>query len=98
MAGRVDNLYFFLLAISTFFSLLIAGWSMDRKARAVQMPLMSGPGRKAVFSLLPPILAAAAQSLPDLGILANSSRLLRQKLPTEEMVPPIMKPKRNIHQ
>jgi hypothetical protein len=40
-------------------SLLIAGWSMDRKARAVQMPLMSGPGRKAVFSLLPPILAGA---------------------------------------
>src|SRR5258705_4313927 len=38
-------------------SLLIAGWSMDRKARAVQMPLMSGPGRRAVFSLLPPILA-----------------------------------------
>src|SRR5215208_7239812 len=32
-------------------SLLIAGWSMDRKARAVQMPLVSSPGRKAVFSL-----------------------------------------------
>ena len=29
--------------------------------------------------ILPPILAAAAQSLPDIGILANSSRLLRQK-------------------
>jgi hypothetical protein len=27
MAGRVDNLYFFLLAISIFFSLLIAGSS-----------------------------------------------------------------------
>ena len=40
-------------------SLLIAGWSMDRKARAVQMPMMSGPGRKAVFSLLPPVLAGA---------------------------------------
>ena len=40
-------------------SLLVAGWSMDRKARAVQMPMMSGPGRKAVFSLLPPILAGA---------------------------------------
>jgi hypothetical protein len=40
-------------------SLLIAGWSMDRKARAVQIPMMSGPGRKAVFSLLPPILAGA---------------------------------------
>jgi hypothetical protein len=38
-------------------SLLIAGWSMDRKARAVKMPLVSGPGRKAVFSLSPPIVA-----------------------------------------
>lgn len=32
----------------------------------------------AAFGFLPPILAAAAQSLPDLGILANSSRLIRQ--------------------
>jgi hypothetical protein len=32
----------------------------------------------AALVFLPPILAAAAQSLPDLGILANSSRLLRQ--------------------
>jgi hypothetical protein len=38
-------------------SVLIAGWSMDRKARAVQMPLVSGPGRKAVFSLSPPLIA-----------------------------------------
>ena len=38
-------------------SALIAGWSMDRKARAVQMPLFAGPGRKAVFSLFPPIIA-----------------------------------------
>lgn len=33
----------------------------------------------AALGFLPPIFAAAAQSLPDLGILANSSRLLRQK-------------------
>lgn len=33
----------------------------------------------AALGLLPPVLAAAAQSLPDLGILANSSRLLRQR-------------------
>lgn len=33
----------------------------------------------AALGFLPPILAAAAQSLPDLGILANSARLLRQK-------------------
>jgi Cd2+/Zn2+-exporting ATPase/Cu+-exporting ATPase len=34
----------------------------------------------AAFGILPPILAAAAQSLPDLGILANSSRLIRQRI------------------
>lgn len=33
----------------------------------------------AAMGFLPPIFAAAAQSLPDLGILANSSRLLRQE-------------------
>ncbi|HUF37582.1 MAG TPA: cation-translocating P-type ATPase [Anaerolineales bacterium] len=33
----------------------------------------------AAFGILPPVLAAAAQSIPDLGILANSARLLRQK-------------------
>jgi len=44
-------------------SLLIAGWSMDRKARAAQMPLMSGPGRKAIFSLSPPIIAGGLLSI-----------------------------------
>ncbi len=38
----------------------------------------------AAFGFLPPIWAAAAQSLPDLGILANSSRLLRQQPAPEE--------------
>jgi Cu+-exporting ATPase len=33
----------------------------------------------AALGLLPPIFAAAAQALPDVGILANSSRLLRYK-------------------
>ena len=33
----------------------------------------------AALGFLPPILAAAAQSLPDIGILANSARLLRGK-------------------
>jgi Cd2+/Zn2+-exporting ATPase/Cu+-exporting ATPase len=33
----------------------------------------------AAFGILPPMLAAAAQSIPDLGILGNSARLLRQK-------------------
>jgi Cd2+/Zn2+-exporting ATPase/Cu+-exporting ATPase len=33
----------------------------------------------AAFGLLPPIFAAALQSIPDLGIMANSARLLRQR-------------------
>lgn len=44
-------------------SLLIVGWSMDRKARAVNMPLMSGPGRKAIFSLSPPLIAGAVLTM-----------------------------------
>jgi len=36
-------------------SLLIAGWAMDRKARALKVPLLSGPGRKVAFSLAPPM-------------------------------------------
>lgn len=34
---------------------LIAGWTMDRKARALKVPLLSGPGQKVAFSLTPPI-------------------------------------------
>jgi len=33
----------------------------------------------AAFGILPPVLAAAAQSLPDIGILGNSARLFRQE-------------------
>ncbi|MCL4185861.1 MAG: heavy metal translocating P-type ATPase, partial [Burkholderiaceae bacterium] len=33
----------------------------------------------AAFGLLPPIFAAALQSIPDIGILANSSRLIRHQ-------------------
>ena len=38
-------------------ALLITGWSLDRKARAAKMPLLSGPGRKVAFSLSPPLFA-----------------------------------------
>ena len=33
----------------------------------------------AATGILPPVLAAAAQSLPDIGIMGNSARLLKQK-------------------
>ncbi len=51
------NLWLAIWLAEALISLLIAGWSMDRKARAVQMPLVSGPGRKEVFSLAPPVIA-----------------------------------------
>ena len=37
----------------------------------------------AAFGILPPIFAAALQSIPDLGIMANSARLLRVAPPLE---------------
>src|ERR1043165_3364544 len=50
-----------------FISLLIAGWSMDRKARATHTSLFSGSGRKAVFSLAPPVIAGALLTLVMAG-------------------------------
>ena len=44
-------------------ALLVAGWSMDRKARAAGTPLLSGPGRKVAFSLSPPLLAGAIMTV-----------------------------------
>jgi hypothetical protein len=46
-----------------FISLLIAGWSMDRKARSTQTALFSGSGRKAVFSLAPPVIAGGVLTI-----------------------------------
>jgi hypothetical protein len=40
-------------------ALLIAGWLMDRKARALGAPLLSGAGRKVAFSLSPPMIVGA---------------------------------------
>jgi hypothetical protein len=38
-------------------ALLIAGWSIDRKARAANLRLLSGPARKVAFSITPPLVA-----------------------------------------
>jgi len=43
-------------------ALLIAGWAMDRKARATKTALLSGPGRKVAFSLSPPLVAGTILS------------------------------------
>ena len=44
-------------------ALLIAGWSIDRKARAAKMPLLTGPGRKVAFSLSPPLFAGGLMTV-----------------------------------
>jgi hypothetical protein len=44
-------------------ALTIGGVAMKRKARAVRLKLLSGPGRKFTFSLAPPLLAGAVLSL-----------------------------------
>jgi hypothetical protein len=56
-------------------SLLIAGWLMDRKARALGTPLLFGPGRKVAFSLSPPMIVGALLTV----ILFRSG--LRQAIP-----------------
>lgn len=40
-------------------ALVLGGWAMVRKARAANIPLLSGPGRKFALSLSPPMLAGA---------------------------------------
>ena len=45
----------------------------------------------AAFGLLPPIFAAALQSVPDLGMMANSARLLRVNHDLEPNSPPKVK-------
>lgn len=57
------KLWFAVWMAEALISLLIAGWSMDRKARATQRPLFSGSGRKAVFSLAPSIVAGGLLTL-----------------------------------
>jgi hypothetical protein len=37
----------------------IGAWSVARKARSARMPLLGGPGRKVLMSLLPALLAGA---------------------------------------
>lgn len=40
-------------------ALLLALWTMERKARRSRTPLLSGPGRRFVLSFLPPLMAGA---------------------------------------
>lgn len=49
--------------IEALLALALGGWTMQRKARAGESKLLSGPGRKFALSLLPPLLAGAVLSV-----------------------------------
>ncbi|HLA09174.1 MAG TPA: hypothetical protein VJ023_01045 [Pyrinomonadaceae bacterium] len=57
--GRAFPVWFGIWSSAALVSLLIAGWSMDRKSQKIGVPLFHGPGRKVIFSLSPPIIAGA---------------------------------------
>jgi hypothetical protein len=56
---RNSRLWLVTWIVEALLSLAIAGWAMRRKAKAAETPLLSGPGRKVVFSFTPPILVGA---------------------------------------
>ncbi len=49
--------------VEALLALAIGGWTMQRKARAGESTVLSGPGRKFALSLLPPLLAGAVLSI-----------------------------------
>ena len=74
------NLWLATWVVEALLALVIGGWAMDRKARRVETPLLSGPGRKFALSYAPPILvgvlltivlyrAGLANTLPGMWLL-----------------------------
>lgn len=45
--------------VEALLAFMIGGWAMDRKARAAELPLLSGPGRKFALGLAPPMFVGA---------------------------------------
>jgi hypothetical protein len=57
------NLWFAAWLGEAALALAIGGWAMVQKAKAVQSPLLEGPGRKFALSLCPAMIAGAALTL-----------------------------------
>jgi hypothetical protein len=57
------NLWFAAWLGEAALALAIGGWAMLQKAKAVQSPLLDGPGRKFALSLCPAMIAGAALTL-----------------------------------
>jgi hypothetical protein len=65
VAARQPTLHAWLMAwlFEALLALAIGSWAMNRKARAAESTLLSGPGRKFALSLFPPLLAGAVLSV-----------------------------------
>lgn len=61
LAARQTNARAWLLVwfVEAVVSLVISGWTMRRKARAAEMPLLSKPGRKLALNFAPPAFVGA---------------------------------------
>ncbi|MGI9335660.1 MAG: hypothetical protein ACR2RL_21145 [Gammaproteobacteria bacterium] len=55
--------WFFTWVAAAFIALLLGGWAMDRKAVANKESLLSGPGRKFAFALMPALVAGTVMSV-----------------------------------
>ncbi len=65
IASRIqdEHEWMYLWACELPLALCIGGWTMKRKARAAQIKLLDGPGRRFTLSLAPPLLAGALLSV-----------------------------------
>ena len=74
------NLWLATWAVEALVALAVGGWAMQHKARRVESPLLSGPGRKFALSYAPPVLvgglltvvlysAGVADALPGMWLL-----------------------------
>ncbi len=61
VAARLASFGAWLIAwlVEAFLALLIAGWATSRKARKVEVSILSRPGRKFALGLAPPMFAGA---------------------------------------
>ena len=57
------NLWLATWVVEALLAVIIGGWAMDRKARRVETPLLSGPGRKFALSYSPPIMVGVLLTL-----------------------------------
>ncbi|MBO0723679.1 MAG: hypothetical protein J2P31_21525 [Blastocatellia bacterium] len=60
---RHEHRWMYVWACELPLAILVGGLTMKRKARAAQLKLLSGPGRKFTLSLAPPLLAGALLSV-----------------------------------